>query len=534
MPSDAAFQALISAVRKLDSKRGLAHFRNAYKAAMVPLQHELTDTTRLLLDRVQRAAEAWTSDSPPLPGLAFEEWLELRRAARGLLPSELTDALLRRLPKPGPVEVDLSRIVALSASDREKAASALGAKRVSAAALKKAIALPATTKKAISNALTKAPVPRIDTRRLLVELGGVSTLQAAVDSGLTAISALVDLGKSEPEILYQSPALDVLLRTGKAAPRTVWAELAKGRQRPPDLLSGPLALAQSFTNDSSRDGPKWLLGFLAEAPEILPIVAAGLLESDTALTRLTWHVIAALTGKMTETKVLELLRVVRVLVTAAQDALARTGRLSPTVLTTLSAWRVALAAPPISVRPSKEVWELSADIRGKLAGIYAGVVGTLLGAVDAAEGSTADAPLLAVTAGEVHTGAHQFLAHLRVGGDDEAEPLERALVIERFNAKKPILLDLLNALDRADHSQSLANSVRAALFNAGVRPLGVVGSEVHYDAQLHETRGPSLLPGAAALVVEQGSILGDELNGVVLRRATVSAVAGAAGRIHAR
>ena len=453
---------LLAMVKKYDATTNTATFRNDYRAVVDGAVEagEVEDAEVSAFVQAREYLEAWGAKRPPELKAAFSQWRDLFEKSRDFLPPLFLEALLSRIPP--------------------------------------------------------KPAAKLDIGPLFENAMGGRFLRIMLSRRLLKLAELLQLAKSDPSVFYRSPALDIVVESGKSVPRGVWAQAADGAPRPPDLMDPALALVTSFRADKKRDAGKWLLKYLAESASIAPSILRALLRDPEAATRLAIHLgiesikwgapkrrldsgIQGLTGMW---------------IGVATKQLSEGGAESRTSGTVLSVMRLSAildprgyAARAISEAPSS------------LETTFEGQVADGLRLAESGDLASAKSMALLVQVDEVYRAVQQYLRSTPGASASSASP-DRFLRHERYLGRKDIVQELLPVLDGVANPTALRDAVEVALFNVGVRPLGEAGELARFDPQRHQVDGEAAAPGEPVRVVRPGLAIG-ETDGVVLRKAVV-------------
>jgi len=329
-------------------------------------------------------------------------------------------------------------------------------------------------------------------------------------------SALLAVAKAEPDRFYASAGLDVLLEYRGVPPRDIWAYMEENPERGEGLQSGPEALAEAFSLDPSSDASLKLTELLARSPKSRTAVLVQVLRDPGAVEKLARYLSLpgyGLKGKKRTRAVDESSPIISDFVDICVQAVESGKRTSRVAAWALSTIAVGAFSPVTPLPPP--VAKTVEDGLGR-------IVGTRLRTVlQHAEGEARqDRELLVVTDAQAQDGIQGYLETLPVGGGDDV-PAERSVHYQRYRGRKEVIQEILPLLTEADTPDIPRSALDAALFNMGVRPLGVSEGTDTFDIHRHEPIAPGIIPGDAVKVVRLGWQLGDGEDAVILERARV-------------
>lgn len=405
---------------------------------------------------------SWMSRADLPADTALREWLQLRRAHTGRSVAPIFEELVKKLPAAGRTDIEWRSIL-------------LG-----------------------------------DTSREQLEILTARKILKASD--------ILKIARAQPEAFYCSPALDVLIELGKPAPRATWEALAKGDPRPPEQNNGEGLLASSFANDQGADAALWLIRFLAKHESIRPPVLKDILRDAPALLRLG-HALATVgisrSGARRKKEQVAIALVISDLLPLCESAIAERRRTS-----TAAAALVGVLVASISAVPAC----LPDETARSLFGFTSRVIVPLV-AHDAAVGerSTMESgglSLACLSVSDLQGVVEKYLDQLPDDRSSEA-PEDRASRYARYAGRREVvesLLPLLYNIPSRDREHEL---VEAALFNAGVRPLGDVDEVVAFDEFLHQPVGQPALPSELVSIESPGWVLGSGQARIVMVKARV-------------
>lgn len=447
-------------IRQYRASKG-PEYRNKYGAIISDAVQakRITAEESTLLKQVVPVLEAWIGDSPPEPSEALAQWEQIYRAEGARLPDSVLEALLRRFPK--------------------------------------------------------AEQGTLNWDAYLLDGAVRWVVDALLDRHLIRSEDFVRLAKAEPDHLYRSAALDVLLERGTALPRPLWDVLAKAAPRPAGMMPLDEVLLHAHANDRSEDADKRMLAILEAHPEHRASFLSGLLSNQDAALRFVRMLLSGPSSakkRDAETKS----QLLGAWVLLCNDALAAGGATAPTAALIIGQARLAAQAEPKGIQ--------RATLEQATAAAGDGVRLAALRALQRAEHGTAGADsefVFVLRAEDLYSVLQEYLRTLPVGTSTGQESPERALRYERHVGSKMVLDQVIAALDDVPGETELHDAVEVALFNSGVRPLGRVGERVSFDVHAHRATEAGVFPGDAVVIVEQGRVLGEADNRMVLVKAKV-------------
>jgi hypothetical protein len=414
-----------------------------------------------LLNQLRLTLERWYAD-PPDSLDPVADWLRLFGASKDRLPISLLETLLSRIPTGATKTIDWSPIV-------------LG-------------------------------------------LADPAALSLLVTQKHLKVADLEKIAEAHPSEFYRSAGLDVLLKHGGSPPRTIWASITTLEERKAGLLPGPEALAEAFSSDTSSDASRWILHLLADNAPIRPAILLQLLRDSAALEKLARYLSVAalgLKGKKKATVEAMAEPVIHDLTELCVRAVEEGRRTAPSATWVIGMLAVAAhsSTTPLPVSAAKTV-ELSA---GRIARIR---ILALLRSAD--DGSSVDKLPVVAPAEQLYTAVQEYLHGLPSGPGGDSEPAERSTRYQRYVGRSEVIREFLPMLQTSDDAPIPRNAVGAALFNVGLRPLGVSEGVDTFDSHRHQPAISGILPGDKVKIIRPGWQLGDDEGAVVLEKARVT------------
>jgi hypothetical protein len=421
---------------------------------------ELTDEQVAALDQARATVEGWYQRQHDPAANPIEEWLALVEAVSDKLPHTLLNTLLSRIPQNRRHAIDWARLV----FERSR-----------------------------------------------------SLLRVFVEQKVLRPADLTALAKADAVRFYGSVGLDVLLETNTCPPRTLWAALAGNLDRSAGMLSGPEAIADAYALDSAADSSLWLTGILASLSAFRSAVLLQILRDAAALEKLARYLSAAQAGPRRKTTV-----------KAANEAALVLGDLVPLCAQAVesgkntargAAWAIGIIAvgahSPTSPFPPA-LTSIADDGAGRV------TRARLLPQLQCAdEGRTATKELIVATDAQIHHTIQTYLQLLPMGASAAAEPAERGAQHQRYLGRKEVIQELLSLLSETETSDIPRAALDAALFNVGLRPLGVSGESATFNPHRHESSSPGIIRGDTTTIARPGWQVGDGEQAVVLEKAHV-------------
>lgn len=427
-------------------------------------QGGLTDSAAGVITGLPGDITRWSAEGTQSPDTVLSEWLD--RYLHGELewPSEILDALAKRLPDWVGREVDWApHILAI----RRRAA-----------------------------------------------------IDALYHRGFIRKADLVEVAKEHPARFYASPALDVLVGTRTRVPQEVWAALLEGTARPTDLMSGPDALVAALDGDSASTTYRWLAeSFVYSGDDVREALTRAVLTDASVVSRLVLTVVLDRLAARSEEKRATLDDVTGValiaLVTAATTAAAEAGPSDRhwhllTLLTGLGSWCEEALADPVRDALNALNEEHGAER----------VLASLREREDSSSNSSSDAIL--VQASSLYETVQRYLEGLPGGGGEAVGP-ERATRNAEIKGRLAVVRELIDSLDDLGASPE-AEAIEIALYNVGVREFGALGETLEFDPARHRC-DLSVVPGDDVVIRRSGRRLGDDPDlAIIIERAVVEQV----------
>jgi len=379
--------------------------------------------------------------------------------------------------------------------------------------------LPSAVVETLLSRLPASIAKSLDRRRLVLELADRNFLRLLVKHRLLKTSDMTRVAKDDPEAFYRSPSLDVLLENHVTAPRTIWSQLTESGDRTPGLVSGAEALAESYSVDNSADASKWFLSFLAEHPNLRSAVLSQLLRDQTAFERFVRALSDPDFGrkgkkrKQTESLIETLLPS---FVGLCAQVIEEGKQSAPSARWALGLLTIAALSPAASLSP--ETMEVLEQASARIASPY------VIDLLRSSDGKTQTKKLPVVVMSDVlHESIQSYLQHLP-SGEADSGTLGRAARFQRYMGRKEVIQEVLPLLDKQNSAPPTLEELDAALFNVGLRPLGMSEGSDTFASHRHEPLTPGIVPGDQVRVVRPGWQLGDGEDAIVLRKAEVTEV----------
>ena len=465
MRSEAWENRLCNLIRKFKSSCDVGSFRNDYRDVVA--QSGASRAKADLLLQARECLEAWFSLTLPEPPLAYEQWHMLynARAGKDRIPESVLEALLRRLP-----------------------AAEHGAQYWEEFLL------------------------RCEAKRLVYAL---------LNHRLVRRQDLNKLVQKKPAEFYHSVVLDVMVeRSALKVSRPLWDECTRGGPRPPGLLSREQLLVRCYSMSAGKKHDDWMLAFLLNYPQDREVVLDMLLgERETAVRFCRYLTFGQLPDSGRRSRK-EANRIPELLMTwmckceaVLENEIGARNVVASFVLALIRLCLLAGGKPPVGSQ--------LAEATGRTAGE---AVRRVLREIEGDRSSPAAGTVLVLVGDELYGWVQDYLRRLPVGRRSGAESPERALRYERYLGIRTSLQQILSAMDEPLEEGQLRDAIEVALFNCGLRPIGAVGEQGVFDPHSHEAETPGVLSGDSVIITRAGRRLGDEVEGLVLRKARVRGI----------
>lgn len=465
MCSEAWENRLCNLIRKFKSSSDVGSFRNDYRdvIAQSGASREKAD----LLLQARECLEAWLSPTRPEPPVAYEQWQMLynARAGKDRIPNSVLEALLRRLP-----------------------AAKHGAQHWEGFLL------------------------RCESKRLVYAL---------LNHRLVRRQDLNKLAQKKPAEFYHSVALDVVVEgSGLKVSRPLWDECTQGGLRPPGLLSREQLLVRCYSISPGKRHDDWMLAFLLSHPQDREVLLDMLLgEREAAVRFCRYLAFGRLTdsGRGSRKKANRIQELLMTWICKCESVLEN----EIGARNVVASFVIALIRLSLLAGGKAPVGSQLAEAAGRTSGE---AVRRVLREIEGDRSSSAAGTVLVLVGDELYGWVQDYLRRLPVGRRTGAESPERALRYERYLGIRMSLEQILSAMDEPLEEGQLRDAIEVALFNCGLRPIGVVGKQGVFDPNSHEPETPGVLPGDSVIFTRAGRRLGDEVEGLVLRKARVRGI----------
>ena len=420
----------------------------------------LTDADASLLQQMLRAFENWFSERPEIASAAFSDWLHLHDLAKARLPRHVLAAFLSRLPAATAKRIDWSSVV-LEKADRD-------------------------------------------------------LLDLLIDTKVLKAPDVVRVAKAQPAKFYGTAGIDILLERHVPPPRAVWDTLDTLAERPPGLTPAAEAFADTFAVDHAVDAPGWLVTFLAQHSPPRTAIVLQLLRDPASFERLVNYLVTAagaVRGKKKRVLSERIATVIPDVLRLCEQSVVENRRTAPTALFGLGMLLMAAhsSTPTFVPETQTEIEEVSGRI----------VRHRVLAVLRAAEeGRASETVPVVASVDDLYEAAQDYLRTLPTGGGSDTEPAERSARYQRYIGRKEVIQELLPILERLSDGRA-RSELDAALFNVGLRPLGVSEGYDKFDTHRHEATTPGIVPGDTVIIARPGWQLGDGEGAIVLSRARV-------------
>jgi len=429
---------------------------------------EVDEIEAKLLLQAKLYLEDWVNSSQPDAARAITQWQELYEAGKYRLRDSLFEALLRRFPTVEPGALSWEAF--------------------------------------LLNCLDERLVEVLLGRRLIRE------------------EELRRLAETRPAQFYQSAALDVAIE--RAFLKTflpIWDECVRGKERPAGLMRKEEVLVRCYRLLPVAEGNERMVAYLLDSPRPQEEVFRLLLDDQEAAQRLCRFLLsggqaAGAPGQAERAnRMLDLL--VRWVVLCETELQKGTRPRALSASFVLALVRLALLAA-VEGAAGSQLTELGE----KAARATENALGDMLQKTEQDRLSISAEAVVVLRGGELHRVLQDYLRKLPIGARGREQSPERALRYERYQGSKEVIEQVLLALEEPLDEGGLSDALEVALFNSGVRPLGVVGEHVSFDIHAHEAETPGVVPGDPVIVTRAGRYLGEPGGGLVLTKAKVRLV----------
>jgi hypothetical protein len=458
-------------VDKVGPSTDLASFRNQFQAILKQAEGDskFLRSDADLLKSARDLVEGWVDPKPPPADVAIRQWEDWYAVAKERVPEDVLVCIAGRLPKPEDDSVD-----------------------------------------------------RWDDFLLACTHAGV--VEVLLDCRLLTSDVLRRLAAERASDLYRSATLDVLLDRGLLQDASgVLAQSVRTAERPRGLMSRFEVLVRALAASPGADACGQVVSFLAGTPAAVDRVLILLMGYRDIFLRLIRHLLydapairVADKRSKPSGQAAILSRIVSLCVETASDVNrphAETASLA------LAQVRIGYVAT------GDRADESGAGLARAAADATRRAALDLLRAREAGrEGGDSQAVLLG--GAELYHVLQDYLRGLSLGTDGvgSRQPVQRAQRFERYMGSKQVIEQVLAALSESVDETGLRDSLEVALFNNGVREVGVIGEHVAFDPQSHQAVDPDIHPGEQVVIVAPGRRLGDEGDAMILAKTRVRAV----------
>ena len=354
--------------------------------------------------------------------------------------------------------------------------------------------------------------------------------EAIIDAKLVRSADLTKLAKARPSEFLSSPAPEALIDMEVPVPRVVWEKSYPARvysTRPSAFEEG---LADSYSLDLAHDSSAWLIEFLADRPEVRARVIQQLLREPASILRLirasAGHGVAA-NGKRAKRASTTIDPLLADVVAVCSDAMGRKRPTAATAERCLYLLRQLIASEPPNYTDEVKA-AVDAAVRPAIASELASLLRRAQTSKDPARDTNLTRHVLPVRGDELAEVVGAFMTDLSANA--AAGQASHHAGLERYQAVRELVEDVLPLLD-APRGTDLTGSLRTALLNAGLSPVGTVDERCAFDPVIHEPGSTDPTVGDVVQITESGWQIGQERSAIVLRKALVELVASASSSV---
>ncbi|MFC1791216.1 hypothetical protein ACFL0I_01965 [Gemmatimonadota bacterium] len=339
---------------------------------------------------------------------------------------------------------------------------------------------------------------------------------------LVSIKQVKSLAKAQPAAFFRSPVLDAMLERGSNCPDPVWDECVRNSDRPDGLLQPHQILVRCLTLDRRKSAIARFLAILARDRDLCQRALRLLLQEEGTSIRVLDHLLFFPSGSKAKQKKREKEANRAVLlewVSVASDILQTAGRPEAEAASLVVASAV-VAVMGLSPPLAKALQDSESE---KILEVSRGLLVTAL-----RQWETGDDRLpriaIGIDADSLYQAVHEHLSNLPSAREGPTDSPERGARYERFKGRREVLEEILAALEEEPHESPLRDAIEVALFNSGVRDVGLPGQEVLFDSAVHRVARGGTLPGDPVRVLTAGRSIGEGEDRLILRKAEVEPV----------
>jgi hypothetical protein len=444
-------------IKALSPKSELARFRNDYRDVVARLSAE----SSALLTDAREWVEQWATNPDVAVAKARCQWSELHARGRSLLPSDLLDAFLRKLPV--------------------------------------------------------VPTEPADWREFLIACTDVRLVETVVNMGHIGRRDVAVLVTSDPTGFYQSAAFDIAvdeLPPGDLP--VIWRECVRGGPRSSRVASANELLLRCYSRWPGYDADRALVRHLHRLGDEMVAVLSQVVKEPEIAARLVHVLVSRLTRSGKERQRAETIALS--LVSTCQRQIVTGGTASPNVAASaiLGLFRLELR---LSCAGSNR--EMDQRVSAALQEAARNTAVAITQRIEENPVDPSNLCFVAIHGGELHQLVHSHLQMLASAVRTADSPAERGATYQTTIAKRDVLRQVMEVIDRYREDSALKEELEDLLFNNGVRTVGVLGETLPFDARLHESIGNAVLPGESVEVTRLGRKIGDESNVLVISKALV-------------
>ncbi len=462
-------ERLAKVVSKFNAKSNVAQFREDYSSAVRTIQADAKDTPIIdVLDLLRKAIESWGTATDKCPCCALREWSQIYDGLSKLADSDLLLVIAKKLPAIKPGTVDWQPFV--------------------------------------FQCRKKPVLFALHDRRFIAKADLQSWITKRLDEA------------------YKLPVLDLAVEIDAVADyQQLWTAILTMGERPVGLISREQILFRCFLRVPSDWGNSAMLEYLLRNKAGRREIISTALHSPDQAIRLAECLALFFAGNRPPSKKAgdeeeSFNEVVTAYAAMCESRLATANEDSSGAAVGLSALRLHVAAfeghGQQNSRASAELKRASVE-----------VATAALRRTEEDPSSPSGVVFALIRGVELYDITHSFLRSLPTRPTGAGATAGRSADYERYLGKKEVIERVLHALENAERGKSLVDSLEVAMFNLGVRPLGVVGEKASFQSRMHEGVEAELLPGEEVEIVKPGRRLGEDSDMVVLVRAVVRAVA---------
>lgn len=417
---------------------------------------------RHLLAPVPDILEQWLDATPPRPSDAQRQWHGFYESGKNALPSVIMEGVLRLFPKAKPGEAHWDRF--------------------------------------------------------LLECRKPPLVDVLLSRKLVRTQDLNRLARTHPHEFYQSAALDVLIRRrGLHDPTILLRESSAMPDRAPGLLPQDQIVLKWYLSKHTPKSDEQLRSILLDSPQIAAPVLDLLLYHRSNAVRFAQHLVSARHKRSKQTPMSYTERIDQMLM----GWLARCdSELEKQASSRQLAASLVVGIIHLSLLTGADVGASNKDSNLAVATATLAKKAALL-VLRAHEAQQPMSAAIVIQSHDLYHAVQEYLSQLHTGTKTVDGPPDRASRFQRYQGRREVIEQVLDALDSSADHDRIRDTLEAALFNLGVRSLEKADTTVTFNFREHESDTPGTLDGDPVTVLSPGRFLGDADARIVLVRAKV-------------